>query len=201
MRLIKALLLLPALVLAAPSIFPRQSTPIQIASVTYSGTGCPAGSVSTETSPDGTVITLGFSSYQTLIGPGSLSEDREKHCELFFVLRYPIGCTSAVIAATYHGFAELESGVSGTFISTYSLSPGSTSSNPPPTTFSSSQWAGGVYTKPDLISTTASIQNFNQRNVSFVARTRILLQAPNPSVSGTLTGDDATVAITQQRSC
>jgi hypothetical protein len=195
-------LLLPILALAAPAPEGRQSGGIRISSVSTSGSGCPQGSVSTSISDDGSVVTIGYDSYQTNVGPGVDSSQREKYCDIFLTLLYPLGCTSAVMASTYHGFAQLDSGVSGSFAAAYVLSPGSTSTNPPTTTFSSSQWsAGGVYTKSDSVTTKNTVRTLNQRTAIFAARTRVTLIAVNSTVSGTLTDDDATIAITSQIKC
>lgn len=202
MRSLFALLLLPSLSVSAPAIIAKQSSDIQITSVTTSGSGCPAGSVSSTISPDGSVITLGFDSYETLVGPGASSADREEDCEIFLNLFYPIGCTAATFNATYHGFAQLDSGVTGSLSADYILSPGSTGSEPPTAVISGSAFTdGGVYEKDDTVTTETTINTTNQQNVSFVVRTRLSLQAMNATVSGTLTDDDATISIASQSSC
>ncbi|KAL1848002.1 hypothetical protein VTK73DRAFT_10215 [Phialemonium thermophilum] len=193
--------LLTPLVGAIPVRDPRQSSQIQITGVSTSGSGCPQGSVSTNISPDGSVLTLGFDSYQTLVGPGASGSDREKNCDVFLTLRFPVGvCTAATLSITYHGFAEIESDVAGSLAASYTLSPGSGGGNPPATTFTASNWSGGgVYTRQDAVSASATIQNPNQRDVSLAVRTRLILSASNSGASGTLTADDATVAIAQRR--
>lgn len=204
MRLLNALLALPALAAALPAlvlpdISARQVTPdnqIQIIFATAFGPGCPPNTFSTQISPDGKVITFGFDSYQTNVGGDTPSSEREKFCDLSLVVKYPLGCSTATYTSTYHGFAILEPGVSGTFTSAYTLSPGSTGSNPPPKTLGSGEFAnGGVYTKQDITTTTTCINTQNQRNVIFQARTRIFLIASNQTVFGTVTGDDATIAV------
>ncbi|KAK1764281.1 hypothetical protein QBC33DRAFT_547672 [Phialemonium atrogriseum] len=194
-------LLLPALALAAPtSLDPRQAGQIQITSVTASGAGCPQGSFSTSISPDGTVITFGFDSYQTLVGPQT--NQREEDCNIFLGLRFPVGCSSASISTTYHGFAQIDSGVTGTLQASYNLSPGSLTGSTPTTTFTSASWGGGgVYTKQDTLTAKATINSPNQQNVNFEIRNRAILQASNSAVSGTLTVDDTTITITQIKKC
>lgn len=194
-------LLLPALALAAPaSLITRQASQIQIASVTASGGGCPQGSFSTDISPDGTTITFGFDSYQTFVGPQT--SQRELDCNIFLSLRFPLGCTSAAISTTYHGFVQLDSGVTGSFPASYNLSPGFLTGSTPATSFTSASWgAGGVYTKLDSVSAKATINSPNQQNVNFEIRNRAFLQAPNSVASGTLTVDDATITIAQIKKC
>lgn len=202
MKSISTLLLLPVLALAAPTLDSRATPQIQVSSIVASGTGCPQGSFSADISDDGTVITFGFDSYQTQVGTGIGGSEREKNCDIFLGLRYPLGCTSAVISTTYHGFAQLENGVSGGFPAAYNMSPGSISGNPPETTFTSSEWAnGGVYTKQDTILASTNVNSPNQQNVNFELRTRIRLNAANSNLNGVLSGDDATIAITQVKQC
>jgi hypothetical protein len=179
----------------------RRSTPIQITSVSASGQGCPQGSYSTTISLDGTSVTLGFGIYQTHVGVGVPGVDREKFCYVTISLQYPIGCTSAILQSTYHGFAQLDSGVTGTFSSTYNTSPGQIGPNQPSSMFTSAVWSsGGVYTRSDASITTLRVISSTQREVGFISRSRIFLQMGQTNSFGTLTVDDLTVGISQQRS-
>jgi hypothetical protein len=68
------------------------------------------------------VITYGFDQFQTYIGPGTKPADHSKNCQLHLNLKYPGGFQYAVVDATYHGFARLDAGVTGTFLTTYYFS-------------------------------------------------------------------------------
>jgi hypothetical protein len=68
------------------------------------------------------VITYGFDQFQTYIGPGTAPSDRSKNCQLHLNLKYPGGFQYAVLDATYHGWARLDEGVTGSFITTYYFS-------------------------------------------------------------------------------
>jgi hypothetical protein len=68
------------------------------------------------------VITYGFDQFQTYIGPGTTPADRSKNCQLHLNLKYPGGFQYAVVDATYHGWARLDDGVTGSFITTYYFS-------------------------------------------------------------------------------
>src|SRR5690349_9238242 len=81
---------------------------IQIVNASFSGSGCPQGSVSTTISPDRTVITFGFDKFQTYIGPGLPISERTKNCALHLSLKYPGGFQFSVVDSTYHGYAQLE---------------------------------------------------------------------------------------------
>ncbi|CRK39464.1 hypothetical protein BN1708_001671, partial [Verticillium longisporum] len=198
--------LAPVLALARPR-FPTvvgPSTPnpneIQIVSAQFSGSGCPQGSVSTTISPDRTVITFGFDRFQTYIGPGIPFAERTKNCNLHLNLRYPSGFQFAVVESTYHGFAQLDQGVSGTFFSTYFFSQDAGAT----TTTSTSIEGGGiwkdgqVYTKQDVIPTAALIWAQCGASGILNVNNRINLVSRVPSAYGSITDDDATVAFTQQ---
>jgi hypothetical protein len=68
------------------------------------------------------VITYGFDQFQTYIGPGTKAADHSKNCQLHLNLKYPGGFQYSVVDATYHGFARLDAGVTGSFITTYYFS-------------------------------------------------------------------------------
>ncbi|KAJ9161069.1 hypothetical protein NKR19_g2625 [Coniochaeta hoffmannii] len=206
MKLLTSLLFLPALILCAPAgESPRsgQTAPVQFISASASGSGCPQG-VSTIIDDPGTTLTLGFDQYQTQVEPGVPGSEREKNCDIFLTLRYPLGCTSTTMSATYHGFAQLQSGVGGAFPASYVLSPGAvTSSQPPTTKFDATEFGtpGGVYTRNDAVTAKEDIRNANQQVVSLAVRTRVILQPINQTVAGTLTLDDASFQITEQQHC
>jgi hypothetical protein len=191
--ILASLFFIPALVLGAPTVA-RQDSQIQIISVTGSGTGCPPGSFSTEVSPDRTVVTLGFDRYHTSL-PGAAA-NRDKSCLLTLNLRYPPGCTSSTVDATFHGFAELATGTSGAFSPSYVYSTGA-SLTPPALTFAGGA-TPGIYTRQDKFP--ASIRG-NGGNVQLFLFTRANLTPSNPSASATLTADDATISIVSQAAC
>lgn len=90
---------------------------ITIESVATTGTGCPPDTVSTSISPDRTILTLGFSAFQTYAGLGP--SDAVRNCDIRLSLHYPPGYTCSVVEATYHGFAQLSSGVAVQFETEY----------------------------------------------------------------------------------
>jgi len=194
-------LLASALARATPTNSPRQTGLVRIIDINPQGPGCPAGSFSVSFSSDRSVASFGFTKYNTHVSPTDLSADRELFCDIFMTLRYPLGCTAAVLDTTYRGFAQLQNGVTGTFSRQYNLSPGTSGQNPPATTFTSATFggAGNSYTKEDMVAISENINNDNQRNVSLVARTRIFLVTSGSTLSGTLTDTNTTVAITQQQ--
>ncbi len=141
--ILSAILCHAALTVAAPagnsSDTPPPADEITINRASTSGSGCPRRAVSCDISPDRTVVTLGFDEFQTYIGRGRNAGDREKDCDIHLSLRYPSGYTFAVVDATYHGFAQLDSGVTGSMSSTYSFQSGNTA----PTTTNANLTGGG----------------------------------------------------------
>jgi hypothetical protein len=147
---------------AVPANTPRQANPIRITSISASGSGCPAGTFTADISPDNVTATLGFNEYQTYVGPGIPGSDRERNCDVFFTLRYPIGCFSAVFNIKYHGFAQIENTVSGTLSASYSLSPGSVSPSSPATSISGPFW---------VMDRSTTGKNLSQAGLLFATRT------------------------------
>ena len=199
------LLLAPALALAGPVLQPDLNdtldpTKIQIIGVAWSGNGCPQGTVSTSVSADRTVVTFGFDAFQTYIGPGLPVTERSKNCQLHLTLAYPGGFQFAVVESTYHGYAILEKGVTGTFYSTYYFSEDAASTTTTRTTISGGGvWEQGqVYTKQDQIPTASVIWSPCGATGNLNINNRIGLTTTNSSAFGSITDDDATVAFTQQ---
>jgi len=194
------LLMLGAMAAAMPT---KRTAPspelITFGSATFSGNGCPQGTVSTSVNPDKTVITFGFDAFQAYIGPGTSYMDRTKNCQLHLNVKYPKGYNFAVLSSTYHGFALLEGGVNADFFSTYYYSEKAADTFTTRTTISGGGvWADGqVYTKEDVAPQPivrapcgdSAILNINNR---------ISLRSSNSQASGMITNDDATVDLSQQ---
>ncbi|EMR63777.1 putative secreted protein [Eutypa lata UCREL1] len=198
-------LLAPALIAATPIEFETGKPDgdlIRIISASTSGNGCPQGTVTTDLSPDGTVVTFGFDAFQTYIGPGTSVADRSKNCQLHLNLQYPGGFQFSVVEATYHGYAQLETGVTGTFLSTYYFSQDAGATYK--TTTRTSIEGGGVwelgqvYTKQDQVPTAAVIWSPCGATGLLNVNNRIALTSSNTTAFGTISDDDATVAFTQQ---
>lgn len=199
-------LLLPALAAAAPAINNAADTPnpseIQIISASWSGNGCPANSVTSTLSPDRTAITFGFDAFQTYIGPGIPVQERTKNCAIHLNLKYPGGFQFSLVEATYHGFAILDEGVTGSFLSSYFFSQDPDALSVTRTDLEGGGlWAGGqVYTKQDQVPTASMIYSPCGAEGMLNINNRISLRTDgkNPDASGSITDDDATIAFTQQ---
>jgi len=172
---------------------------ITIESASYSGNGCPQGTVSTTMSPDKTLITFGFDSFQTFIGPTVAASEKTKQCQLHLSLKYPGGFQYAVTDAVYHGYARLDASVTGNFLSTYYFSQSASQTCTTKSSISGAAWlAGDVYTKHDQVETTATIWSPCGATGLLNVNNRIALVSTTTSGTGEVSNDDATVAFTQQ---
>jgi hypothetical protein len=176
------------------------SDDITIQKVTTSGSGCPKKTVSVSISDDRTVVTLGFDEFQTQTGRGFRDSDRDKTCIIRITLHYPNGFSFAVLDATFHGFAQLDSGVNGSFSSTFSFGDDNSRRCATNSTLrGGGQYQNGsVFTEHDTIPTAEVVRSACGKNEDLVIRTRINLNSNNSTANGILTDDDATFALTQQ---
>jgi hypothetical protein len=121
--------LIPALVAAAPMPAPASSTSatvfppsVQIQKVTYGGTGCPSGTLKVGVAQNGTVFGLLFDQFTASIGSGIDVSENRKNCQLNFDVIYSPGYQYQVVSADYHGYASLDSGVTGTISTNFYFS-------------------------------------------------------------------------------
>lgn len=145
-------------------------------------------------------MTFGFDQFQTYIGPGVSPTLKSKNCQLHLTLKYPSGFQFAVLDSTYHGYAQLEPGVTGTFYSTYYFSQDAQATTTTQTSIQGGGvWAGGqVYTKNDKIPTASYIWSPCGANGILNINNRIALTSTNSTASGEVTNDDATIGLGQQ---
>jgi hypothetical protein len=115
-------------------------------------------------------------------------------------LKYPGGFQFAVVDSTYHGYAQLDSGVTGTFYSTYYFSQDASATTTTQTSISGGGvWQNGqVYTKADSVPTASYIFSPCGANGILNINNRVALTSTSSTATGTLTVDDATAAFTQQ---
>ncbi|KAI7928764.1 hypothetical protein M9X92_001558 [Pyricularia oryzae] len=202
MRLAPTLLLLP-LATAAPTspLERRQTLPvgdqIQIQSVTVAGNGCPPGTFTSQVSLDRTAVTLGFDQFAAELTPAS---DRDKTCAVVVQARYPVGCITAVVENTQHGFAELPAAVVGSLQAAYAVTPGRiVGSAASQTSLSGAAYVfGQPWLKTDRISTAVSATS-TSRDVFMVVNFRDLLTTSGGATLASLRTDDMTIAFTDQR--
>lgn len=171
---------------------------VTIGSSSYSGTGCPQGSVSTIISDDKTVITFGFDRFQAVIGPRSNQNDKTKNCRLALNLRYPPGFQMSIMQATYHGYVRLDDGVTADFFSSYFFSQAADKTANSRATLRGPEYKNGkVYEKKDVIENASTVWSPCGANGILNINNRIALTS-NGRGEGEISTDDATVSFTQK---
>ena len=126
--------------------------------------------------------------------------DRTKNCQLHVVLSYPAGFSFAVVDSTYHGFALLEKGVKGSFLSTYFFSSDAGDTCTTRTDIEGGGiWAEGqVYTQKDMVPATEVIRSPCGREDQLNINNRVSLTSSDSKAAGMISNDDQTLALTQQ---
>lgn len=92
---------------------------VHIRNISYAGSGCPAGSVARNVSPDLKAFTLLFDQYVAEIGPGIPLANSRKNCQVLIDLDFPSGWSYSVVTVDYRGFADLDRYVTGQQQSAY----------------------------------------------------------------------------------
>lgn len=95
---------------AQPYILPPS---VRIRSISGAGTGCPAGSAFGFMGSNAQQLRLSFAPYGARIGPGLPLSLGRRNCQILIDMEFPEGWSFSVASADDHGFARLESGVSG----------------------------------------------------------------------------------------
>jgi hypothetical protein len=76
---------------------------------TYSGSGCPNGSVSSALSPDQRTLSVLFDAYTARVGGGTKQNIARSNCSLQIPFIVPFGYRMQVVQMDYRGFAALDS--------------------------------------------------------------------------------------------
>jgi hypothetical protein len=92
---------------------------VRIRSISWAGSGCPAGSVAENLAPDFQAFTLVFDSYVAEIGPQLPLSLSRRNCQILIDLDFPQGWSYSVFNVDYRGFINLEPGVWGVQQSAY----------------------------------------------------------------------------------
>jgi hypothetical protein len=92
---------------------------VKVRSISYAGSGCPAGSVAQNIAPDAKAFTLLFDQYVAEVGPGVPLTASRKNCAVAVDLDFPNGWSYSILDVDYRGFYELEAGVTAEQKSSY----------------------------------------------------------------------------------
>jgi hypothetical protein len=92
---------------------------VRVKSISYAGSGCPAGTVATNVAQDRQAFTLLFDSYIAEVGPGVPFREKRKNCQINLDLDFPSGWSYSIFTVDYRGYASLERGVKATQQASY----------------------------------------------------------------------------------
>jgi hypothetical protein len=107
---------------AQAEVPPPAEVNLEPRSMSYSGTGCPAGSATIVFAADRSVFTVLYSVFTAEVGEGIAAEEARKDCKLHFKLKTPKGWSYSIENVDFRGFAFLDEGVSASLESSYHLS-------------------------------------------------------------------------------
>ncbi|KAI3316544.1 hypothetical protein HD806DRAFT_552238 [Xylariaceae sp. AK1471] len=184
-------------------IQPRANS-INITSVTGSGTGCPEGAFTTNLSPDGTVISIGFDAFEVYIGPGTVITDRSKTCILRVTADYSSAHTFGAQGTTWHGYEFMSDKMTGSFISTYMFAGNTTTNISPSTTAKASITSGQlsevytVHTAPQESGVIWAPCSRDPGRVTLQVTSRIALTTQDTKPSGTINDEPPLSLVAQQ---
>jgi hypothetical protein len=167
---------------------------VKIRGVSYGGTGCPQGTMSSQISSDRSVVTLIFDSYIASIGPGISVTEQRKNCQLNVDLEYPGGFQYSVLSADYRGYSAIQKGVTGTLKSTYYFS-GQTAQTS--TTYKFEGPTNGDYLKHDEADSTSIIWSPCGAAGMLNINSQVRLETSNSKATGLLTTDSTDLKFTQ----
>ena len=122
MLLTSVILTLLGIAAAVPMAQSDPPAGITIESITYAGSGCPAGSVAGTLTDSRTLLTLAFDSFIAQSGPNIPASENRKNCLATLKLKYPSGYQYSLFTADYRGFAAIASGSTGICKSSYYFS-------------------------------------------------------------------------------
>lgn len=108
-----------AIAMLSSSAFAQTPEHVRIRSISYAGSGCPAGTVSQNVASDLKAFTLLFDSYIAETGPGVALREARKNCQIAVDLQFPSGWSYSILDVDYRGYASLERGVTGEQQSAY----------------------------------------------------------------------------------
>ncbi|KAF2033049.1 hypothetical protein EK21DRAFT_98605 [Setomelanomma holmii] len=97
-------------------------TSFKITDVVYGGSGCPQGSIDVKWT-DSKILPIYFSKdFTAKVGSKVDVVDSRKNCQINIKLDFDPGFSFAIYSADYTGWADLDTGVTGTIQSTYYFS-------------------------------------------------------------------------------
>ncbi|KAJ3397785.1 hypothetical protein HDU92_002457 [Lobulomyces angularis] len=166
---------------------------ITVNTISYAGSGCPAGTVSENLNSDATAFTLLFDSYVASKGPSVPITENRKNCQLNINLNIPQGWQYSVGTVDYRGFMQLDAGVTAQQQALYYFQ-GELVQQRITTTFSDKN--NGDYTIRDAFPLETTIWSSCTAKANVNINTQIRLSGPNDK-QGLITIDSVDAKVTQ----
>ena len=96
----------------------------RVTNITYGGSGCPPNSILLERNIKGEITKLAAneSLFLATIGPNVTATENDKACQININVQYEASWKFSPSGADYRGYANLDTGVTGTIKSTYYFS-------------------------------------------------------------------------------
>jgi hypothetical protein len=85
---------------------------VEIASINYAGTGCPAGSVRAVLAPDASSLTVMYDHFEARVN--NIEPNVKKDCKIILTIKKPKFSAFAIESADFRGFVGLSPGVKAT---------------------------------------------------------------------------------------
>lgn len=192
-----------------PSLAGRQASPrIAVTTITYQGSGCPSNSVTYTPDSQGVSVSFRYEAFGVGAGENAGAPGREE-CKVSVGLRYPVGCTSAVVDVTHRGFGIVDDGVTGSATAAYALagSGASTSLSPAQGKSVALSYAalgrdnGAIWSSTDSVAISARVAGAAQRDAVFTITAAVGISTPRQSVRGVVQVDNLIVFIKNQAAC
>jgi hypothetical protein len=92
---------------------------VRVRSISFAGSGCPAGTVYQTVSADYQAFRLHFDSFIAETGPGVSIREKRKNCQVSIDFSAPSGWSYAIASVEYQGYVALGSGTTATQKSSY----------------------------------------------------------------------------------
>ncbi|KAF2748499.1 hypothetical protein M011DRAFT_476503 [Sporormia fimetaria CBS 119925] len=196
----KWFLALAPLAAAAPALQPIElgdvppAGQVTIRGVSYGGTGCPQGTLSSYISNDRTIVTIIYDAYIASIGPGIAITESRKNCQLSVDIQYPGGFQYSILSADYRGYASLQKGVSGTLKSNYYFSGMQEQSS---TEYNFVGPLTGDYLKSDKADSTSIVWSPCGADGNLNINSQVRLSSTDSKATGLLTTDSTDLKFSQ----
>ncbi|KAK4185252.1 hypothetical protein QBC35DRAFT_465755 [Podospora australis] len=172
-------------------------------SVSFSGTGCPQGSVAASISPSRDVVTLSFDRFAVYYGPGYSTAAKQRNCGVKFSFNVTgeTGWQFVPVETTFHGYAALDKGVTAQMYAAFldSYTEGVSSTKVVLEGGKDLSAAGDVFTKsvnvvpwPPTIPTSRCVSGNMSYNMGtdVTMNLRVAVMSRNSTTTGSFFGED-----------